>query len=80
MEIERLRQLVNLGYQLESSGITKKYKPGEKVEITSGVLKGLEGYVSSDSVQDQIEVLLESIGQCIRVRLPAGILKSQISN
>src|SRR6218665_915327 len=69
-EIDRLKQLVELGYQLEAGGIRREYREGDKVKISSGVLKGIEGYVVDGSEHKQIEVLLESIGQCILVKLP----------
>jgi transcription antitermination factor NusG len=74
VEIERLKQLVELGYQIEANAINKIYKEGDKVKINSGVLKGIEGYVTDAPGGKQIEVLLESIGQCIKVRVPKEIL------
>jgi transcription antitermination factor NusG len=76
IEIDRLKQLVELGYHLEANGINKIYKEGDKVKITSGVLKGIEGFVVDVGENKQIEVLLESIGQCIRVKLPNELLIS----
>ncbi|MBL7932043.1 MAG: UpxY family transcription antiterminator [Bacteroidia bacterium] len=76
LEIERLKQLVELGYQLDAEAINRTYKEGDKVKITSGALKGIEGYVVETKENRQIEVLLESIGQCIRVKLPKEILLS----
>jgi transcription antitermination factor NusG len=76
VEIDRLKQLVELGYHLEVNGINKSYKEGDKVKISSGVLKGIEGYVVDAGENKQIEVLLESIGQCIRVKLPKELLLS----
>lgn len=75
-EINRLKQLVELGYQLEAGAISKTYKEGDKVKITSGSLKGLEGYVLESRGTAEIDVLLESIGQCIRVKLPKELLLS----
>lgn len=74
IEIDRLKQLVELGYHLEANGINKEYKEGDKVKISSGVLKGIEGYVVESNENNQIDVLLESIGQCIRVKLPKELL------
>ncbi|MBA2611531.1 MAG: UpxY family transcription antiterminator [Bacteroidetes bacterium] len=74
VEIDSLKQLVALGYHIEANGINKEYKEGDKVKITSGVLKGIEGYVVEVDENKQIEVLLESIGQCIRVKLPKDLL------
>lgn len=61
---------MDLGYQLEAESISRKYKEGDKVKITSGALMGIEGFVVSSNSGKNIEVLLESIGQCIRVKLP----------
>lgn len=73
IEISRLKQLVELGYQLDVEGISRKYAEGDKVKISSGPLKGIEGFVI-ESNKRQIDVLLESIGQCIKVRLPKELL------
>jgi transcription antitermination factor NusG len=75
-EIDRLKQLIELGYQLEAGAIDRKYAEGDKVKITSGALRGIEGFVIEDKDGRHIDVLLESIGQCIRVRLPREILIS----
>ena len=76
LEINRLKQLVDLGYQLEAEAINRTYKEGDKIKITSGALKGIEGYVVESKENRMIEVLLESIGQCIRVKLPKELLLS----
>lgn len=76
LEIDRLKQLVQLGYQLEAGAISKTYKAGDKVKINSGSLKGIEGYVLESRGGTEIDVLLESIGQCIRVKLPKELLLS----
>jgi transcription antitermination factor NusG len=74
IEIERLKQLVELGYQLEAEAINRLYKPGDLIKITSGPLKGIEGYVSNPNQHNRIEVVLGSIGQCIKVKLPPDLL------
>lgn len=74
IEIERLRQLVDLGYQIEAEAINKQYNPGDKIKITSGSLKGIEGFVMETLGVKTIEVLIESIGHCIRVKLPKEIV------
>jgi transcription antitermination factor NusG len=73
-EIARLKQLIELGYQMEVHGIDREYKQGEKVKINSGALKNIEGFVIENKTGRHIEVLLESIGQSIRVKLPKDIL------
>lgn len=74
IEIERLKQLVELGYQLEATPINRQYKEGDRIRITSGPLKNLEGFVTQTKESRFIEVLLEGIGQCITVKLPEGLL------
>jgi transcription antitermination factor NusG len=74
IEIERLKQLIELGYQMELNAGNYEYNEGEKVKITSGVLKNIEGIVVENKEGRYIDVLLESIGQTIRVKLPKEIL------
>lgn len=73
-EIEQLKQLVDLGYQMEVNGVKRNFKEGDKVKITSGALKNIEGFVLENKEGRFIEVILESIGQSIRVKLPQEIL------
>lgn len=74
LEIDRLKQLISLGYHLEATSINRQYKPGERIKIMAGPLKGTEGYVSEPRHYNRIEVILESIGQCIKVQLPSDVL------
>lgn len=74
LEIERLKQLIQLGYQLEATAVSRLYKPGDRIKITAGPLKGIEGYVSEPRHYNKIDVVLESIGQCIKVQLPSELL------
>lgn len=74
VEIERLKQLIELGYQMEVNSTKRSYKEGDKIKITSGALKNIEGFVIQNKEGRYIDVLLESIGQSIRVKLPQEIL------
>lgn len=74
VEIDRLKQLIELGYQMEANGVKRTYKEGDKIKITSGALKNIEGFVVENKEGRYIDVLLESIGQSIRVKLPEEIL------
>lgn len=73
-EIYQLKQLVDLGYHLESYGIKKIYKEGDKVKITSGALKNIEGFVTDSKEGRFIEVVLDSIDQVIKVKLSEELL------
>ena len=74
-EIDRLKQLVELGYQMEVGPISR-INQGAKIKIMSGFLKGIEGIVIDADGDKLIEVLLESIGQCIRVKVPKEIIST----
>ncbi len=74
VEIDRLKQLIELGYQMEANGVKRTYKEGDKIKITSGALRNIEGFVVENKEGRYIDVLLESIGQSIRVKLPEEIL------
>jgi transcription antitermination factor NusG len=63
-----------LGYQLDASGISREYKEGDKIKISSGPLKGIEGFIGRASDGKFLEVIIESIKQSIKVKLPEGIL------
>jgi len=76
VEIERLKQIVRLGYHIESEAIKLNYKQGDKVKILDGPLKNIEGFILEIKNEQFIEVLLESIGYCIKVKLPKEILES----
>ena len=73
-EIENLKQLIQLGYHIESNPIKHNFKEGEKVKIKSGPLKNIEGFVLENKEGRFIELVLESIGQSLRVKLPKEIL------
>lgn len=76
IELSRVKQLVELGYEMETSVLNKRFQIGEKIKITSGPLKGVEGYVMNLINGDWLEIALESLGQVIKVKLPEGILKT----
>lgn len=72
-EIEQLKQLVELGYNLEVSGVKRNYKEGDKIKIASGALRNIEGFVLNSPEGKFLEVVLESIGQSIKVRIPEDL-------
>ncbi len=73
-EIARLKQLVELGYHLEASPTNKVYKAGDKIKIAAGALKGLEGYIVKAGENKLLEIVLESIGHTIKVKLPKEVV------
>lgn len=75
-EINRLKQLVDLGYQIESDVSSSELEIGNKVKITSGPLKNIEGFIINKLNDKFLVVQLESIGKSIKVKLPEDILLS----
>lgn len=73
-EIERLKQVARLGYQVEVNPAAKSFGEGDKVKITAGLLKGLEGIVSRSAQGQFLEIMLESLGHSIKVKLPDDIV------
>ncbi len=76
LEIDRLKQIVSLGYHMDAEVANREYNEGERIRILSGPLKNIEGFVLNNNSEHFIEVLLESIGYCIKVKLPQGIIES----
>lgn len=74
VEIDRLKQLISLGYHMETSSLKIDYREGDKIKIISGVLKGIEGFVTQNKEGKFIDIVLESIGQTIKVKLPEEIV------
>jgi transcription antitermination factor NusG len=75
-EMNRLKQLVDLGYQIESDVSSSELEIGNKVKITSGPLKNIEGFIINKFNDKYLLVQLESIGKSIKVKLPEDILLS----
>ncbi len=73
-EIEQLKQLIELGYQMEVDSVKRNFKEGDRIRIVSGALKNIEGFVNENKEGRFIEVVLASIGQSIKVKLPEEIL------
>jgi transcriptional antiterminator RfaH len=74
-EINSLKNIVALGYDIEAN-VEKAFPRGSKIMIMQGPLKGIEGVVEAIDSEDWLFVQLESIQYNLKVKLPAGILKS----
>ena len=75
-EILRLKQIVELGYHIEVLHQCLTYREGDKVKITAGPLKNIEGYIVQSKNEKFMDIQLECIGKSIRVKLPVEILES----
>ncbi len=74
VEMTRLKQIVELGYDIESNRSANSYNEGDKIKIIAGPLKGIEGYIVYGDSGKNFEIVLESIHQSVRVKLPEEIL------
>lgn len=72
-EIETLKSIELTGFDVTmESGI---FHLNDKVEITQGHLKGLEGMITMIQNEEYVQMELESIRQSIKVKIPKHILK-----
>ena len=74
VEINRLKQLVELGYQIETDTNPNEFEIGNKIKIIAGPLKNIEGYILNKLNDKFLLIQLESIGKSIKVKLPGDLL------
>ncbi len=74
-EIESLQNLIRLGYHLESFPSSQRIQKGDRIQISSGPLKNLEGIVIEENNEEFFQIFLEGIDFNVRVKLPEGVLK-----
>ena len=73
-ELNMIRRFLESGYFLETEGYDE-LPVGTPVKVIDGPLRGFEGMVAGDTADDKLIVLLESIGQSIRVTIDPHLLK-----
>lgn len=73
-EIEGLKQLISLGYNLSVFRTEKKLVKGDKIKINSGHLKNIEGFIIEEKGESFFDVYLESVEFNVRVKLPEELL------
>lgn len=80
-EIEFIQRLVDTGYNLEEAG-SEHLCVGEKVIITQGPMKGIEGVVIKAKKGDySVYINFETIAQSLKIKIDRRLLtKSQSSN
>ena len=70
-----LQNLIRLGYHLESFPSSQRIQKGDRIQISSGPLKNLEGIVIEENNEEFFQIFLEGIDFNVRVKLPEGVLK-----
>ncbi len=76
VEINVLKSIEMSGYDVTQE--TDYMKILDSVEITQGALKGLVGTIVQVNNTHFVQIVLESINQSIKVKLPQHILKKRI--
>ena len=73
-EITVLKSIEKSGYDITNE--SGNFKLLDDVEITQGPLKGLRGTVVQIQNTEYLQILLESLNQTIKVKLPKHIIKN----
>ena len=72
-EIEHLRMLCN--YQHSVSIQPRPVRKGDRVEIISGPLSGMQGYTFQESGKQRFQIQIESLGQFASIEIESSRLK-----
>lgn len=72
-QIDNLRLLVNSDAEIEVN--SEKYEPGDRVEVASGSLAGLQGELIGKGRGKRMIIRLDEIGKNIIVKIPVTFLK-----
>jgi transcriptional antiterminator RfaH len=73
LEIDVLKSIEMSGYDVTNE--PGNFKVLDDVEITQGSLKGLKGTVVQIQNTDYVQIVLESLNQTVKVKLPKHIIK-----
>ena len=73
-EIDNIKQLIALGYEIDVVSSQIKINSGDKVKVKSGIFKDLEGVVLQDKETQYFVVSISGIGYDLRVKIPGGAL------
>ena len=76
VEINVLKSIEMSGYDVTQE--TDDMKILDSVEITQGALKGLVGTIVQANNTNYVQIVLESMNQSVKVKLPQHILKKRI--
>jgi len=74
-EIETLKSIIKLGYDVSEVTDINLLETGSKVMVMAGALKGLVGELITKSDDEWFLINFEQFGNSIQVRVPSRILK-----
>jgi transcriptional antiterminator RfaH len=73
-EIDTLKSIIQYGYDINEFSTAQEFKIGNKVEVSSGPLKGITGKLVSISNVDWFVLNFEGMGNGIQVKIPGKLL------
>ena len=75
-ELDLIKRFISSGLFLETSTLEREqFKSGDRARIIDGPLAGVTGIITGSSDDEKLNVVIEGIGQVIRVQIPAILLK-----
>lgn len=75
-EHELIQKFLATGIMIETSAaVADELKKGDKAQVIGGALQGMVGVLTGDSNNPNFNVVLESIDQVIRLKIPVNLLK-----
>jgi transcription antitermination factor NusG len=75
-EIDRIKKLISTGAEIET-GSNVSFFAGDKIIISSGPLKGLEGEVVQIENKNYFILRITQLNQCIKVQLSKNIIEKK---
>ena len=75
-EIDTLKSIIQHGYDINEFSTAQEFKIGNKVEVSSGPLKGISGELVSISDVDWFVLNFEGMGNGIQVKIPSKLLNN----
>lgn len=75
-EIDTLKSIIQHGYDINEFTTAQEFKIGNKVEVSSGPLKGITGELVSISDVDWFVLNFEGMGNGIQVKIPSKLLNN----
>ena len=72
----RLRQIKNATKRSTDVKVTHNFKPGQLVRVTSGIMRGIEGYVKREGANMALCLNVEILGSAVEVTIsPSDVEK-----
>lgn len=74
-ELDRIRQLIQKGYDLSEWQDGEELESGDPVEVIAGPMKNYKGRIYRLGGESYAIMVLEQVGQSVKIRIPKQVLK-----